>query len=86
MANHTRYQQKIIKNYYDNKEAISFQRLQELVTELFLASGKQRGKQWERIEGHLEKLGVKPERIEYLKSKDDPTLVAKLVEELMAKQ
>lgn len=86
MGNHTPYQQKMIKNFYNNREAISLQRLQELVTELFLAEGKKREKQWERIEGHLDKLGVKPERIEYLRSKDDPALIAKVVEELMAKQ
>ena len=86
MTNYSRYQQKIIKNYYDNREAISLQRLQELATELFLAEGKKRQRQWELITGHLEKLGVKPERIEYLKSKDDPTLIVKVAEELMAKQ
>ena len=86
MGNHTPYQQKMIKNFYNNREAISLQRLQELVTELFLADGKKRTKQWERIEGHLDKLGVKPERIEYLRSKDDPALIAKVVEGLMAKQ
>ena len=82
---YTKYQQKAIKNYYDNREAISLQRLQELVTELFLATGKKRDTLWKRIEGHLEKLGVKPERIEYLRSKDDPALSAKVVEELMAR-
>ena len=86
MGKHTKYQQKMIKNYYDNREAISLQRLQELVTELFLAEGKKRETQWKRIEGHLEKLGVKPERVRYLRSKDDPAMIAKVVEELMAKQ
>ncbi len=86
MANHSRYQQKIIKNYYDNREAISVQRLQELATELYLAEGKKRHRQWELIVSHLEKVGVKPDRIEYLRKKDDPTLVVKVVEELLAKQ
>src|SRR5262245_9572903 len=31
----TKHQQKIIKNYYENREAISLQRLSELVTELY---------------------------------------------------
>lgn len=84
---HTRYQQKIIKNYYDNREAISLQRLQELVTELYLAdNAKKRTRQWDLIVGHLEKLKFKPERIEYLRSKDDPALIAKIVQDLMAKQ
>jgi len=85
MANHSRYQQKIIKNFYNNRGAISLQRLQELATELYLAEGKKRERQWNMIVGHLEKVGVKPERIEYLRKKDDPTLIVKIVEELMAK-
>ena len=42
VAERSKYQQKIIKNYYDNREAISLQRLSELVTELYLAEGKAR--------------------------------------------
>lgn len=83
MPNHSKYQQKMIKNYYNNREAISLQRLQELVTELFLAEGKKRETQWKRIEGHLDKLGLKPERIAYLREKDDPAMIAKVVEEFM---
>ncbi len=86
MPNYTRYQQNAIKNFYDNREAISLQKLQELVTELYLADGKKRSNLWKRIEGHLEKSGLKPERIQYLRQKDDPALIAKVVEELMAKQ
>ncbi len=85
MANYSKHQQKIIKNYYNNREVISLQRLSELVTELYLAEGKKREKQWEYIIGALEKLDIKPARIEHLRKQDDPTLVAKLVEELMAK-
>ena len=83
---YSKYQQKVIKNFYDNRESISLQRLSELVTELYLAEGKGREKQWKYIEGALKKLGLKPERIEHLRKKDDPRLLANLVEELMAKQ
>ena len=34
MADYSKYQQKVIKNYYDNQEAILLQRLGEHVTEL----------------------------------------------------
>lgn len=86
MAKQSRYQQNIIKNYYQNREAISLQRLQEMVTDLYLAEGKKRAQQWKRVAAHLEKLGLKPARIERLVEADDPSLVAKVVEELMAKQ
>jgi len=85
MAERSKYQQRVIKNYYQNREAISLQRLGELVTELYLAEGKQREKQWEYIVAALEKLKVKPERIEHLRQQDDPALLARLVEELMGK-
>ena len=83
---YSKHQQKIIKNYYENREAISLQRLSELVTELYLAEGKARERQWKYIIGALEKLGLPEERIEHLRKKDDPRLLAKLVEELMAKK
>ena len=86
MKNYSKYQQNIIKNYYENKDAISLQRLSELVTELYLAEGKAREKQWKYIEGVLPKLGLTADRIAHLRKKDDPKLLAKLVEELLAKQ
>jgi hypothetical protein len=85
VAERSKHQQKIIKNYYENREAISLQRLSELVTELFLAEGKARQKQWKNIASALEKLKVPPARIEHLIKQDNPSLVAKLVEELLAK-
>jgi predicted Mrr-cat superfamily restriction endonuclease len=86
VAERSKYQQNIIKNYYDNREAISLQRLSELVTELYLAEGKKREKQWQYIIAALEKLKIPKERIDNLIKKDNPALLAKLVEELMAKQ
>jgi hypothetical protein len=82
---HSKYQQKIIKNYYENRDAISLQRLSELVTELYLSEGKARERQWKFIVGALERLKLPADRIEHLRKKDDPKLLAKLVEELMTK-
>ena len=86
MAEHSRHQQNIIKNYYRNREAISLQRLQEMVTDLYMAQGKKRAQQWKRVAAHLEKLGLKPDRIQQLVDKEDPAQIAKVVEQLMAKQ
>lgn len=82
---HSKHQQKIIRNYYQNREAISLQRLQELVTELYLAEGKNRKKQWEYIVAALKKLGLSEKRIDHLRSQDDPQMLAKVVEEMLAK-
>ncbi len=83
---YTKYQQKVIKNYYDNKDAISLQRLSELVTDLYLAEGKSRETKWKQVTGVLEKLGLSEKRIEQLRKKDDPSMLVKVVEEIMAKQ
>lgn len=83
---YTKHQQKIIRNYYENREAISLQRLSELVTELYLAEGKSRQRQWKFIVAALEKLGLPDKRIQHLREQDNPALLAKLVEELMTKQ
>ena len=55
MPKRSKYQQKVIKNYYDNREAIALQRVSELVTELYLAEGKQRLRHWKTLRSHLEK-------------------------------
>ena len=44
MAEYSKFQQRAIKNFYDNREAIALQRAQELVTELYLTEGKKREK------------------------------------------
>ncbi len=86
MAKQTRYQEKVIKNYYRNREEIAVQRLQELVTELYLTEGKAREKHWKNMVTHLEALGVKPAQIEHLAKKDNPELVANFVMGLIKKK
>ena len=82
MAERSKYQQSVIRNYYDNRENISLQRAQEIITELYLSEGKKRQKYWKSLEGHLLKLKVKQQTIDNLVSRDDPQLAAKLVERL----
>jgi hypothetical protein len=85
MSNYSKYQQKVIKNYYDNREGIALQRLQELVTELYLAEGKKRDRVLEQMAGHLRAAGVKPEQVDHLIGQEDPQLIAKQVETLLKK-
>lgn len=82
MAERSKYQQNIIKNYYENRESISLQRAQELVTELYLSEGKKRQKYWKTLEGHLLKLEVKQQTIDNLIKQDDPQLAAQLITKL----
>ena len=85
MGKRSKYQQKIIKNYYENRDAIALQRVQELVTELYLSEGKKRERYWKSLRTHLEKLSVKPAQIDRLIAQDDPAAVAKLVSSLVDK-
>ena len=42
MAERSSHQKKVIRNYYEQRDAIALQRVQELVTDLYLATGKGR--------------------------------------------
>ena len=85
MGKRSKYQQKIIKNYYENRDAIALQRVQELVTELYLTEGKKRERHWKSLRTHLEKLSVKPDQIDRLIEQNDPAVVAKFVSSLVDK-
>ncbi len=77
------HQERIIRNYYQNRDSIMLQRLGELVTDLYLADGKARERIWKRVVGALEKLEVPRSRIDHLVKSDNPAMLANLVKELM---
>ena len=81
----SKFQQKAIKNFYDNRESISLQRVGELVTDLYLAEGKSRATKWKQIATALERSGVPKAEIDHLLKKDDVSLLAKKVTELSGK-
>ena len=78
--NRSKYQERIIKNYYRNRDHIALQRSQELVTELYLTAGKKREQVWKHLVGHLEKLGLPASQIEHLQQQDDPALIAEVIQ------
>ena len=82
MADHSPYQKKIIRRYYDNISSIGLSQLQELTTEIYLAEGKRVDKLWKQVESALTKLSVPLPRIAHLLSKRDPKLLAELVKEM----
>ncbi len=85
MADLTPYQQKIVKRYYNNYDAIASQRLAELVGELYLTEGKKRDKLWTRVGDLLTKLEFPASRIEHLLKQRDPALLAGVMKELEGK-
>lgn len=86
MGKRSAYQQRVIKNYYDNKDAIMLQRLGELVTDLYLAEGKKRETTWKRVESTLQNLGISQKRIDHIHKADNPSMLANLLKELMDKE
>lgn len=74
----TRYQEKVIRNYYRNLDAIRAQRLQDLVAEIFLAaSEKKKATLWARAGEILAGTGMPaPEVAALLQARDIEALAA----------
>ena len=86
MAKRSSHQQRVIKDYYKNRDAIMLQRLGEMVTDLYLAEGKARARLWKRIAGALKNLQVPAARIEHLVESDNPGLLADLLKTLIERK
>jgi len=83
MAKRSAYQQRVIRDYYKNRDAIMVQRLGELITDLYLAEGKARQRLWKRVAAALEKLEVPKKQVQHLVDSDNPTLVANLLKQML---
>ena len=80
--NYSSHQKNIIGNYYENLDAIMLQKLQELVTELYLAdSDAKKERLWERVEKAMAKLKVKPSIAEHIMAKRQVEVLAMNVED-----
>jgi len=77
------YQDRIVRNYYQNLDALMIQRLGELVTDLYLAEGEAKIRLWKRVGTTLEKLKIPKAQIQHLLQSDNPTLVANLLQKLL---
>ena len=86
MSDYSPHQQKIIKRYYKSFDAIKYQRLSELVTELYLAEGKKTERLWKQVGELVTTLGLPASRVEHLLQKKDPALLPPILKELEAKQ
>ncbi len=82
MDNFSSHQQKIIKRYYNNIDAIQLQKLAETVTDLYLAEGKKVEKLWKTAVAAMEKLEVPQQRIDIIVKAQSLEQLAKLVKEL----
>jgi hypothetical protein len=77
---YSKYQKKVIGAFYRNRDAIETQRLQEIVTEIYLATTPAKQKKlWERAAELLERTpDVKPEYAAKIIAARDVEALAKL--------
>ena len=86
MQSRSKFAEKAIRNYYQNRDEIAIQRLQELASELYLTEGKKRVQLWKHVTTHLEALKVPQTQIAHLVKSDKPELLATYLKNLMAKK
>jgi hypothetical protein len=80
---YSNYQKKVISRYYENRDQIDEQRLSELVTNLYLATGeKQKVKLWKSAEDTMTRMKLPTTRIAHILEKQDPALLAEVVKDL----
>lgn len=83
--NNSTYQQKVISSYYNNIDGIMLDKLQELVSQLYLAPSEAKLKQlWDRAHKAMIQLKIKPAIIEHIMQKKDPAILAKNVADWLA--
>ena len=77
MGDFTPHQKKIINRYYDNRDQIMLTRLQEIVTELYLADTEQKqNRLWKRAETAMKALKVPGSQIDHLLAQKKPEVLA----------
>ncbi len=80
MPDYTPYQKNLITRYYDHRDGILLNRLQEIVTDLFLAdSDRKRDRLWLRANKAMEALRVPPPLREHITRKRDTENLARNV-------
>ena len=80
MKRRSTYRDKIIRNYYENRDSLMLQSLGEIVSELYLASNDtKRGQLWRRAETALRNLKIAETEIARILQQHDLGALAKVV-------
>jgi hypothetical protein len=79
MANNfSSYQKKVIQNYYDNLDKIALAKLQDLVTDIFLADTEaKKAKLWEKVAAAMAQLKIPKPIADNIMKRKDPQILAK---------
>jgi hypothetical protein len=86
MKDYSKYQKKIINNYYNNFDTIKLNQLQEIVTEIYLSDSPAKSQRlWSKAESSMKALKV-PESIrQNILVKKDVQILAKNLNEWLKK-
>lgn len=76
------HQKGIVNRYYANLDTLTLQKLQEAVSELYLATPKQADKHWKNVESALAKTKADPARVNAILANRNVPALAALVGEL----
>ncbi|NOG85266.1 MAG: hypothetical protein EX341_10390 [Candidatus Scalindua sp. SCAELEC01] len=80
---YTQYQKKVIRGFYDNKDARLIQKLGELVSTLYLETSEKKSESgWKRIKKMLLDLKVNPNEVDFLTRDKNLTMISKKLGEL----
>jgi len=80
---YTPYQQKMIKNFYENKDLRLVQKLGELVSNLYLETDeKKKNSGWTEIKKMLADLKVHPGEVEFLTKDKSLAVISKKLSEI----
>lgn len=86
MSDHSRHQVRIIGRYYDNLDKIKLVKLQELVTELYLAeSDRKKDQLWKRAAKAMAVLKIPKSIADHILGQRDPELLARHVKQWITK-
>jgi len=84
---YSKYQQDVIGRYYENLDTIMLQKLQELVTELYLAKDTPKeDKLWQRVQQAMVKLKIPKEIVTHIMVKRDVMILAKKIKKWLGKK
>ena len=84
---YSQYQKDVISGYYHNLDTIMLGKLSELVTELYLADTQaKQNRLWQRANKAMIKLKVPPAIIDHIMEKKDVEVLAKNLQDWLAKK
>lgn len=82
MPEYSNYQRKLIDRYYEHRDVIMLNKIQELISELYLAeTDRKRDQLWKRVEKAMQNLKIDPQQAEQILATRDPKLLASSVQD-----